>query len=66
MVTISENLNAIGKKLSEISHKQILADRRQYYSHVGDGETTVNLDVPPHPKGSGDINTLHASMLHCM
>ena len=27
---------------------------RRTPTHLGDGETTVNLDVPPHPKGGGE------------
>ena len=27
-------------------------------THLGDGETTVNLDVPAHPKGGSDIITI--------
>ena len=51
MVTISENSKAISKKLQEIckqSLAQMDADRRMYIdTHLGDGETKVNLDVPP-------------------
>ena len=53
MVTTSENLKAIGKKLQEILCKQSLVPT-DADTHLGDGETTVNLDVP-RPKGRACI-----------